>query len=84
MNFACSEGCFQAMTAESCFQYLAISNGNEATKQLLSSLTERICKGSTGVELQTRLADLGPLNLFVLTSGEYPTNCRIDTCDNPT
>ena len=67
MHLACSEACFQAPTGDLCFQYLLHETACE--RLTLSSLTGTICKNPIPLESQVALADVGPLNLFALTSG---------------
>jgi hypothetical protein len=67
-HFACSEACFQESTREQCWARL-VSEG-ENTNHTVSNLCERMCGGPMSAETLASLADLGPLNLFVITSGE--------------
>ena len=69
MSFASNEGSFQATTSDLCFNYFA--NGVRRSTDLFSSFTENMCKGLNGTITRALHADLGPLNLFALTSGEY-------------
>ena len=75
MSFASNEGSFQAATRETCFLYL--TNGVQGTEDLFSSLTGKLCKNVMDWNTQSALADLGPLNLFALTSGKM--NLHIDS-----
>lgn len=68
MHLALNEGAFQASTRETCFQSLLSSSAN--TQVMLTSYCELICRQRLNEESLRRMADLGSLNLFVLTSGE--------------
>jgi hypothetical protein len=68
MHLALNEGAFQASTRESCFQLLLSSNVN--TQIMLTSYCEMICRQQLNGKKYAQLADLGSLNLFVLTSGK--------------
>lgn len=67
MHLACSESTFQAPTSGTCLQHLA--GGVESNQHTFSVLAERFCRKPFSLESQMILADLGPLNMFVLTSG---------------
>jgi hypothetical protein len=69
MHFACNEACFQAATGDLCSQLLSSDPINGKYK--LSSLTMMMCKRSIAADDQALLANIGPLNLFALTSGMY-------------
>lgn len=66
-HLALNEGAFQAPTRESCFQLLLGSNVN--TQVMLTSYCELVCTRMLSDDIMENLADLGSLNLFVLTSG---------------
>lgn len=67
MGFASSETNFQAVNKESCFE--GIRHDTMLKTGLISSVVEKMCKAAVSLKEQSSLADLGPLNLFVLTSG---------------
>lgn len=67
MSFARDDACFQASNSETCLQQVMISHQEP---RLLSSACEMICnRTSTDGELAS-FGHLGPLNLFVATSGK--------------
>lgn len=80
MQLACSEASFQAPTEDTCQQYLKA----EATtgKHTLSSITRFMCKDSIPLETQVALADIGPLNMFALTSGTLRQLAKLDIMAN--
>ncbi|KAK5172959.1 uncharacterized protein LTR77_003081 [Saxophila tyrrhenica] len=65
MGFCSSEAAFQATSRNAC--YKAITSSGAFAANLISSVVESMCKGSVGAYEQTSLAEIGPLNLFVLT-----------------
>ena len=69
MHFASNDACFQAPTSNLCFELL--SNDLINRKYVLSSLTMMMCKDPIAADEQALLANLGPLNMFVLTSGTF-------------
>lgn len=78
MHFSCSEGSFQARTRSDCYEFL--SSGAEARNLVFSSTAATLCKGPLGQQQQADLADLGPLNLFALTSGPVPPIASLSIC----
>ena len=66
MHLACNEASFQAPTAESCLYHLRSTSGDGP--YLLSSLTANMCRATMTAAEQASVADVGPLNLFALTS----------------
>ena len=72
MSTAKSEACFQATTAEECFYALQQENKNDASGSRISldfiSAFEMLYRAHIDDALSTALADLGPLNLFAMTS----------------
>ena len=70
LHLACSEASFQASTIEMCFQHL--QSDIALQRYSLSSVTAMMCKGPVNTEIQSLLADAGPLNMFALTSGWRP------------
>lgn len=80
MQLASSEAAFQAPTADECFQ--CIQQGSKNIMHTLSSLCERLCREPMQSDLLASFADLGPLNLFALTSGKsfpiiFPEHLRL-------
>lgn len=69
MHLALNEGAFQAPNREACFQLLLSSTASAHT--MLTSYCEMICREPLNEETLRHLADLGSLNLFVLTSCEW-------------
>ncbi|KAL2754156.1 hypothetical protein ACRALDRAFT_1063086 [Sodiomyces alcalophilus JCM 7366] len=70
LHMARPDACFQATTAEECFEEIQKWN---ARAPFLSSLTlseavEMVCKGEMDEGVHRSLADLGPLNLFAVVS----------------
>ncbi|CZT23659.1 related to C2H2 transcription factor [Ramularia collo-cygni] len=65
-HLALNEGAFQALTREACFQLLLSSTTN--TQIVLTSYCEMMCRQRLSEESSKSLADVGSLNLFVLTS----------------
>ncbi|EXJ57776.1 uncharacterized protein A1O5_12334 [Cladophialophora psammophila CBS 110553] len=78
MNAACSEACFQAMTAEECFRTLRHQAVHQHQNDSLvrsppvsnnfTSAFELLYRTDLDDTLSAALADLGPLNLFAMTS----------------
>lgn len=72
MSTANPEACFQAMTAEECFKTLQQENQNDALQPKVAfefkSAFEMLYQAHIDDALSTALADLGPLNLFAMTS----------------
>ncbi|OQU99857.1 Fungal specific transcription factor domain-containing protein [Cladophialophora immunda] len=73
MNAACSEACFQATTAEECFKTLQhqqqadLGLGPKVADDFTSAF-ELLYRTDLDESLSVALADLGPLNLFAMTS----------------
>lgn len=78
MHMACTEATFQAGTARACWDQIQrdseLKRGSDSIKDLCSAI-ELLCKddGRITPEQLLALADLGPLNLFSMTSGMSPT-----------
>jgi hypothetical protein len=72
INTAVPEACFQAPTADGCFEQLQLFLPPESPywKVSLGSAFQTLCKDNLAVSARDGLASLGPLNLFVLASGE--------------
>ncbi|KIW99738.1 uncharacterized protein Z518_11151 [Rhinocladiella mackenziei CBS 650.93] len=72
MNTACSEACFQALTAEECFETLQQEQRNDALRLRVSndftSAFDLLYRTDLDDILTCALADLGPLNLFAMSS----------------
>lgn len=72
MGLACPESCFQATTAEDCFKALQRETSKpsfSATQKLrFATAFELLYQHPLPHETTTLLADLGPLNLFAMTS----------------
>jgi hypothetical protein len=72
MSTANPEASFQAMTAEECFSILQQENQNDALRPKIAfefkSAFEMLYQAHIDDSLSTALADLGPLNLFAMTS----------------
>lgn len=67
MHFASNEGCFQALTGDACLSELM--KGPQNTHLLFSVTAERMCQSAIDLRKHAYLGELGPLNLFALTSG---------------
>jgi hypothetical protein len=72
INTAVPEACFQALTADECFEQLQLFLPPESPywKVSLCSAFQTLCKDNLTMSARDCLASLGPLNLFVLASGE--------------
>ena len=72
MSTANPEACFQAMTAEECFSTLQKENQEDALGPKFApefeSAFEMLYQTNIDDAISTELADLGPLNLFAMTS----------------
>ncbi|KAL2795184.1 hypothetical protein BJX66DRAFT_350761 [Aspergillus keveii] len=70
INTAVPEACFQALTADECFEQLQLFLPPESPywKVSLCSAFQTLCKNNLAVSARDGLASLGPLNLFVLAS----------------
>lgn len=66
MHLASCEAAFQAGDGATCFARL--TEVPQRNRDPMSSLCEAFCKGPLDIKNLMDLADLGPLNLFVLTS----------------
>lgn len=74
MHMASPEACFQAVTADECFQQIRarMPPSSPFCKTILRDAIESFCVETLSVESQQRFAQLGALNLFTIVSGEYP------------
>ena len=74
MHTAVPESCFQAMTADECYQQIQtfLPDGSMYWKLTFRYAFECLCKGNPMANVRHALADLGPLNLFTLASGSLP------------
>lgn len=72
MHMAMPEACFQAMTADQCYQQILmfLPMTNLYWKLSFRCVFAYLCKDDLPTDVQQFLASLGPLNLFALTSGE--------------
>jgi hypothetical protein len=72
MHMAVPEACFQAATADQCYEQIQLFVPDTSLYWKLSfrCAFESLCKENITMNLRHVLAALGPLNLFVLTSGE--------------
>lgn len=73
IHTAVPEACFQAMTADECYEQIQIWLPSESLywKISLCSAFQTLCKDTLEVGVRDGLAALGPLNLFILTSGQF-------------
>lgn len=71
IHTAVPEACFQAMTADECYEQIQLCLPSESLywKISLCSAFQTLCKDTLEVRVRDGLAALGPLNLFALTSG---------------
>lgn len=74
MHLAMPEACFQAPTAEQCYEQilLFLPENSPYWKLSFRGAVESLCKNNFSTHSCQSLAALGPLNLFALTSGESP------------
>lgn len=72
MHMATPETCFQALSADECHQQIQIHLPINSAYWSLSfrGAFEALSKDSMSPIMCQAIADLGPLNLFALTSGE--------------
>lgn len=72
MHMARPEACFQAATGEQCFEELRAWSCQSpmAASLTLSEALEMVCRGGISEDVRLSLANLGPLNLFVIISGK--------------
>jgi len=72
MSPACPEICFQAVEAEECLKALQFESANQTFRRdqtpHFSSAFERLYQNPIDEATKIMLADLGPLNLFAMTS----------------
>lgn len=71
MDVACPEACFQSKTSEDCFKEL--QNNSLPPKPGFSLTVQMLYRDWVDPDLSVVLADLGPLNLFAMTSGIVST-----------
>ena len=69
VNLAHCDAAFQAETSQSCQRYLRFNE--EPSMYQLSAIWEDLCDITMSNRSACQLADLGPLNLLVLISGEF-------------
>jgi hypothetical protein len=72
MHMAVPETCFQAETADQCYEQIQLFLPKNSLYWEVSfrCAFESLCKDNLTMNLRHVLASLGPLNLFALTSGE--------------
>lgn len=72
MHPACPEACFQAATAEECYDQIKrwIIGRSPVSQIPFRSVIESLCQKSVTQDTRRALAYLGPLNLFALISGK--------------
>ncbi|EEP81747.1 conserved hypothetical protein [Uncinocarpus reesii 1704] len=69
-HVAAPEACFQAVTAEECFEQIQLwmPDTSPFWKVSFRSAFETLCRGDLTVHMRQVLAALGPLNLFAIAS----------------
>jgi hypothetical protein len=72
IHTAVPEACFQAMTADECYEQIQVWLPSESLfwEISLCSAFQVLCRDTLEVRVRDGLAALGPLNLFALTSGQ--------------
>lgn len=73
MTMASPESCFQATTSETCleqFQQWLPGSGAMCNNIMLREAIENLCIKALATDAQRSMAQLGPLNLFAIVSGE--------------
>jgi hypothetical protein len=72
MQMASPESCFQASTSESCLEQIrhCLPDSTAICNITLREAIETLCIKTLSSEPQRRMAELGPLNLFAIVSGE--------------
>lgn len=75
MHMAVPEACFQAPSADECYDQVRIHlpESSYYWKMSFRFAFRNICKENLAGDLRTALAALGPLNLFALASGVFPS-----------
>lgn len=73
MHMASPEAVFQAPTAEKCLEeiYRWMPSPSPICNTLLRDVLENVIGTTLDADMLQRLAQLGPLNLFVVVSGEF-------------
>jgi hypothetical protein len=73
MHMAMPDACFQATTADQCYQQIQlwVGCGYSYTPVSFRSAFEKLCKDQIGANLRLALSALGPLNLFAMASGMF-------------
>jgi hypothetical protein len=72
MDMAWPEACFQAGTAKDCAEEVRrwMNESSLLRKLTLRDAVEQVCREELTPDFHRDLADLGPLNLFAIVSGE--------------
>jgi hypothetical protein len=72
MRMAYPESCFQATTPEACATatHLCMSRAGSVYELSVRDAVEAFCADSISSPMRSSLANLGPLNLFVISSGK--------------
>lgn len=78
MHVAAPESCFQASTADQCYDAIRnwMPSASLCWKFSFRALFETLCIDDLTVKMQQAVAALGPLNLFTIISGLYPSHSR--------
>jgi hypothetical protein len=73
MHVAAPESCFQASTADQCYDAIRnwMPSASLCWKFSFRALFETLCIDDLTVRMQQAVAALGPLNLFTIISGLY-------------
>lgn len=71
MHVAAPESCFQASTADQCYDAIRtwMPSTSICWKFSFRALFETLCMDNLTTEMQQAVAALGPLNLFTIISG---------------
>lgn len=74
MHVAAPESCFQAPTADQCYDAIRhwMPSASLCWKFSFRALFETLCIDDLTVKMQQAVAALGPLNLFTIISGRCP------------
>jgi hypothetical protein len=73
MNLCCPEECFQAETAGECLIELQMWMSLPLAKLSLSMAVTKVCQKVFSEAECMEFATMGPLNLFMMTFGKFPT-----------
>jgi hypothetical protein len=75
MDMACPEACFQSTTSEDCFQELQTHFRPSMPEFRVA--VEMLYRDRDSEDSTIVLADLGPLNLFAMTSGAVSLSANL-------